>query len=183
MKLLHCCVISKIYFVLRNLRLSSGFTPTEIRMKLAKQLIVPYVTYFANIYCKLDSSSLHKLNVALNLTTRYVYGLHRFEHVSSWSRKLLGCSLENFLNLNNCVFLHKLLKSKHPEYLYSKLCFCRHERTGRLLIPRYNYFNTTRLFFINTIRVWNSLPANLRAIEEENLFKQSITKYFSSKRN
>ena len=111
-------VVSRIYFVLRNLRMSSHYTPLETRLKLVKQLILPIITYFDNIYCKLDSISLHKLLVAFNHATRYVYNLSRFEHISNWSKSILGCDLATFLILKNLTFLHRLIKYKTPEYLY-----------------------------------------------------------------
>jgi len=184
---LSCCdhisaVVQKIYFVLRNLRISAEYTPESIRLKLSKQLIFPILHYFANVYCKLDSNSLNKLTVAMNSVTRYVYGLNWDASISSWSKKLLGCNIENFSYIRSCIFLHKLLNCKQPKYLYDKIVFGFHQRNNKLLVPAYQYLNSSRLFFVNTIRIWNSLPDNIRNLQEESHFKQSVKNYFYNKR-
>jgi len=167
-------IVKKTYIVLRNLRNSSDFTPEAIKIKLVKQLIIPYLSYMSCVYCKLDSSSLHKLEVLFNHVSRYVFGN------SVGSKKLLGCSVQNFLFIRGCVFLHKLMSVKQPQYLFEKLCFGQYERNNKLIVPKYKYLCSTRFFFINTIRVWNSLPIRLRQIEGEGCFRKSITEYFSN---
>ena len=167
-------IVRKVYIILRNLRNSAEFTPEPIRIRLAKQLIIPYLSYMSCVYCKLDSLSLHKLEVLFNHVSRYVFG-----HCVG-SKKLLGCSVQNFLYIRGCVFLYKLMSSKQPPYLYEKLCFGQYERNNKLIVPRYKYLCSTRFFFVNTIRVWNSLPIWLRQIEGEGCFKKSIIKYFSN---
>ena len=118
------------------------------------------------IYCKLDSSSSHKLEVLFNHVSRYVFGR------SVGSKGLLGCSVQNFMFIRGCVFLHKLINRKQPLYLIL------YERNNKLIVPKYHYLCSTRFFFVNTIRVWNSLPIILRKIEGENCFQKSITLYF-----
>ena len=176
-------VVQKIYFILRNLRISSSYTPQEIRMRLAKQIIFPIVTYASNVYCKLDSISLHKLNVAMNAVSRYVFGLQRFSEASDWCKKLLGCSVQNFLFVRSCIFLFRVIAYKQPDYLYKKLNFGVYQRNNKIIVPSYQYLASTRLFFVNSIRIWNSLPVTLRTIEDESCFKKQIIIYFNSKGN
>lgn len=67
-------VVGKVYYTLRNLRMSATFTPVCIRRKLAIQLILPIICYSELIYSKLDSQSAHKIDVVFNHVTRYVLG-------------------------------------------------------------------------------------------------------------
>lgn len=173
-------VVSKIYFVLRNLRLSSVFTPNDTKKQLVKQLILPLITYSESIYCKLDSISLHKILVAFNYATRYVYGINRFDHVSEWSKELLGCNLTTHLNMRNLCFLHNLIINKSPSYLYEKLQFSQSKRSFMLIIPKHNLLNTTRFFFIHTIKLWNSLPSHIKRICNQDKFKTEIAEHFKS---
>lgn len=91
-------VVSKIFFTLRCLRATSPYVPVATKKKLITSLIVPYITYFEIVYGKLDSHSLHKLNIAINSATRYVFGLKKYDHLSSMRNSILGCDLQNFLN-------------------------------------------------------------------------------------
>lgn len=170
-------VVKKIYFVLRNLRFSANFTPQDTRIKLVKQLILPYIDYFAHIYCNLDSLSLHKLTIALNNSARYAFSLKRFDHISNQTKTILGCTLQTYLNVRNCLLIHKLILSKSPAYLYDKFQFCRSNRNKNMIIPVHNYLNSRRLFFISAVKVWNSLPNSVRALGDSGRFKAEVTHF------
>lgn len=62
-------LVKNIYFVLRNLRISSNCVPTETKRRLVIQLILPLINYFSEVYSSLDSQSHHKLLVAMNNAT------------------------------------------------------------------------------------------------------------------
>lgn len=167
-------VISKIYLTLRNLRMTSSFTPTELKRKLVIQLIIPFISYAAEVYSQLDSHSLHKLQVAFNNVTRYVYGLNRYSSISSWRKMILGIDLVDYLRYRNLLFLHRLLIHKSPNYLYDKIDFGRSTRCPIIILPHFNYINSARLFFVNSIRLWNSLPIHIRRISNACSFKKSL---------
>ena len=172
-------LVSKIYFTLRNLRMTSEFTPTETKQHLVKQLIMPLINYSATVYSKLDSASLHKLQVAFNSATRYVYNIRKYDHLNSWKNKILGCSLESYLDIRNCIFLHKLILSKTPPYLFEKLRFSLSSRNNDLIIPKFYYQNSERCFFVNAARKWNSIPTSIREECESSKFKALISEHFS----
>ena len=155
-------VVRNIYLLLRNLRISFNFTPMEVKRKLIVQLILPLINYFAEVYSKLDSLSLHKLQVSFNNATRYVYDLIRFSSVLSWRKMIMGCDLNDSLQMRNIIFLHNQLYRKKPLYLFEKLEFGRSTRYTTLFFPRHTYINTSRLFLVNTINLWKSLPITFR---------------------
>lgn len=173
-------VIRNVFLTLRNLRMSSYFTPTETKRKLVLQLILPHITYAAEVYSKLDSHSLHKLQVSFNNATRYVYGLRRFSSISSWRRMVLGCDLVDYLRMRNLLFLHRLLYKKTPAYLYDKISFGRSIRCMTLIIPRFYSQYTNRFFFVNAIKLWNTLPLNIKLITRKNSFKQALFDFIST---
>jgi len=175
--------IKKIYFVLRNLRFSADFTPKETRIKLVKQLILPHVDFFANIYCKLDSSSLKKLTVALNNSARYVFNLSKYERISDRMIEVFGCELKIYLNVRNCLFLRKLLLSKSPSYLYDKISFFRSDRNKNLIMPHYHYIASERLFFVSAARLWNKLPNSIRMLRDSGEFKVETTRFLVGPNN
>lgn len=167
-------VISKIYLTLRNLRITSSFVPTDLKRKLVVQLIVPFITYAAEVYSKLDSLSLHKLLVSFNNATRYVFNIRKYSSISSYSKMILGINLQDYLCYRNILFLHRILINKTPQYLYEKLTIGTSSRCNTLILPDFKYVNSSRLFFINAIRLWNSLPTHLRLINNASSFKKSL---------
>ena len=173
--------VDHINYVLRNLRFSSDCLPRDTKIKLVKQLILPFVDYFANIYCNLDSSSLHKLNVALNNCTRYVYGLNRYDRIEGRLKNLLGCdSLVTYLNIRNSILLHKIIMTNQPPYLFEKLQFCRSTRNMNIVMPLSNFLNSRRLFFINAIKGWNSLPSSIKTMKDFGGFKLHLTQFLNN---
>lgn len=166
--------IKNIYFVLRNLRLSSNYIPTEIKRRLVIQLILPLINYFSEVYSKLDSRSLHSLLVSLNNATRFVYNLNRFTSISCWRKMILGCDLEDYLKMRNLVFLHRLLVDKKPLYLYEKLSFGQSRRNMTLISTKHNLLSTSRMFFVNAVKLWNNLPVEIKIISRKSSFKNAI---------
>ncbi|XP_075163387.1 uncharacterized protein LOC142239829 [Haematobia irritans] len=173
-------VIGKIYLTLRNLRVTSAFTPVEIKRRLVVQLIVPVISYAAELYSGLDSHSMHKLRVAFNNATRYVYGLSRFDSMTSWGSKVLGIDIIDYLKLRNMTFLHRLIVNKLPCYLFDKLIFGQSNRCLTLIIPRFKYVNSSRMFFINAVRLWNNLPYNVRCLINIDKFKKTVKSFLTS---
>jgi len=172
------CMVGKVYAALRGLRDSAQFTPPEVRLRLAKQLIMPIFMYSNELYCKPDSASSHKMEIAINWVVRYVFDIKKFESISDSVLKFLSCTYKSYAAIFNLIFLHKLIHNKQPAYLYDKLHFLQSSRSNLLLAPRYNFYNSTRYFFVHTIRLWNTLPDYLRKIDGEASFKASLFKHF-----
>lgn len=172
-------LVKKVYFVLRNLRMTSNCIPSETKRRLVIQLILPLINYFADVYSKLDSQSYHKVLLSLNSATRYVFGISRFSSVSTWRKMILGCELEDYLRVRNLLFLHKLLNDKTPLYLYDRLTFGR-SRNMTLIIPKHTSLNTSRLFFVNAIKLWNALPMAIKSITGKNIFKKALLNLINS---
>lgn len=173
-------VVKNIYFVLRNLRVSSNYTPTETKRRLVLQLIIPHINYSAEVFSKLDSHSLHKLQVAFNNAARYIYGLTRYSSMTSWRKLILGCDLIDYIRLRNLMFLHRLLHYKTPFYLYDKLIFGFSARSQTLILPRHTSLATSRSFFVNAIKLWNTLPTNIKHITRKDSFKNALLDFITS---
>lgn len=173
-------VVRNVFLTLRNLRMSGDYVPIAVKKRLVLQLILPLVNYSAQVYSKLDSQSLHKLEVALNNATRYVFGISRFESVSTWRNMILGCELTDYLSIRNLCFLHELLYKKIPGYLYEKLTFGTSTRSITLITPRHMHLNTSRFFFINAIKLWNSLPHRIKVIRGKNNFAKALFDYYTN---
>lgn len=173
-------VVKNIYYVLRNLRVSSNFTPIETKRKLVLQLIVPLINYFAEVYSQLDSRSLQKLLVAFNNTTRYIYGISRYSSITSWRKMILGYDLVDHLRIRNLLFLHRLIHTQTPLYLHSKLLHGLSTRRMTLIIPEHKYLSSSRHFFVNAIKQWNALPNSIKLETRRNSFKKALLEHITA---
>jgi hypothetical protein len=76
----------------------------------------------------LTGAEFRRLELAFIACTRYVYGLRRFDHISEFSREILGCTLFEYLELRLASFIHKILIVGAPDYLSSRLVLGRSTR-------------------------------------------------------
>ena len=74
-----------------------------------------------------------------------------------------------------------MIKSrKRPGYLNDKLVWDSSQIISNLHLPRFNFFNFSRLFFVQAIRVWHSLPPDIKIINSSNKFSNAVNKHFNS---
>ena len=75
--------------------------------------------------------------------------------------------------------MHKIITTKRPAYLYDKLVWGSSQRISNLHLPKFNYLNSSRLFFVQAIRECNSLPPDIKIINSSNNFKNAVYKHFN----
>jgi len=167
-----------MYSVLRKLWASANFLSTDVKLKLAKTLLVPILSYSGLVYGNLDSASRQKVQLCLNNAARYVFQLRKYDHISAYSCQLLNCDISTFYTVMNLVFLHKLINTQCPSYLFDKLNFAQSARTLNLIIPNFNYLVTSRMFFVSAVKLWNALPSSVKSIRNPKLFKLAVVNSF-----
>lgn len=169
----------RTYSMLRSLWITQYFTPPKIRMLLAKTYLVPTLLYSSELFTGCNARDMKKLNTTFNNITRYIFGLGKFDHVSEYSSRIFGISLDNYLKIKNLVFLHKIIMTKAPNYLYERLEFTRSSRTNDIIQIRHRDTASERQFFILTIRLWNQLSNNMQNTSNAIKFKKLLMQYFS----
>lgn len=178
---LTCCdqikaTIGKIYGGLRRLWLSADILPTGLRLRLVRTLLLPHFSYGSLVFPKLDSVCRRKLEVAFNDCIRFVFGLRRSAYITPFRLSLLGCPLDIYLKRKALIFLFNLIQSKEPKYLYEKVQFLQSSRGRNLRIPIFHTMTYERSYFVQVIRLWNSLSPYIQRAVSVNEFKQYICK-------
>ena len=171
--------LGKVYGGLRLLWASHHIMPLKTRLILAKTLLVPLLLFCCEVFSNCDSEHKRKLNVAFNSITRYVYGLRRYDHISSFSKSIYGMSLDNLFKLRTLTMLHNIIQSHQPEYLYNKINFTRSERSCDIIPVRYTFLVSERQFYVHSIRLWNSLPRSVKIISSPTMFGKTLRELFS----
>ena len=166
--------VSKMYAILRSLWASSCFLSSDLKLKLIKSLLVPILSYGGLVYGNLDSSSRQKLQLAVNNAARYVFLKQKYDHISVFSKQILNCDVKKFYEVINLVFMHKLIYTHIPQYLFNKLSFCQSTRSFNLILPIAKYLVTSRMFFVSTAKLWNNLPVDIKRIRNKKLFKLAV---------
>lgn len=166
--------IGKVYGGLRTLWATQRFLPITTKLMLAKTLLLPVLLYGCEIFFTTDYNSRRKLNVIYNNIARYIFNLKRRDHVSRFSKQISGCTFDNLLKYRSLCLLNGIIHTRQPDYLYDKLEFFQSRRSLMLIQPKYSCVPSERQFFVQVIRLWNSLPPSLRRIGNMNNFKPSL---------
>lgn len=171
-------VTGKVFGMIRTLYVSQSYTPKDIRILLAKTYLMPSLLYGCELFSSCDAKSLSRLNVAYNAILRYVFGLNRYESCASFSKSLYGVTLESLLKIRTLIFLHNIIYTKEPAYLFDILRFGRSNR-GLLLVPiRHRRLISERHFVVNAVRLWNSLPSSIQILGNAISFKRALFNHF-----
>lgn len=172
--------IGKVYGGLRMLWATQRITPLRTRMILAKTLLIPVLLFGCEIFSNCDYEHMRRLNVVYNGVARYIYGRRRYDHISSFSKSIHGFTLENLFAFRTLIMLHNVMQTRQPPYLYNKIRFPRSTRSCDLVPIRYSFLVSERQFFINAIRLWNSLPRAIRVIGCTTQFKVSLRQHLQA---
>ena len=114
-------------------------------------------------YTCLDQAMKRCLQVAQNNCVRFIYGLRKFDHVSSKYPLLKWLKFENLVTYHFLTFTKKLISTGQPEYLSERLIFSfevhsRHLRNiSNLLLPPHSSALFQRSFSYNAVKMFNSL--------------------------
>jgi hypothetical protein len=96
---------------------------------LVRSLIILIFLYKDVVYfSSLTGLEFRRLELAFNACTSYVFGLRRFDHISEFSRGILGYTLFEYLELRLACFIHKICLVGAPSYLSSLLVLGRSSR-------------------------------------------------------
>ena len=175
--------IGKVYGRLRTLWVTQSFTPLKIRMLLAKVYLLPTLMYGCEIYANCDSRDKYKLNKLYNNIARYIFCIRKYDRISMFSYEICSMSFDNLLKFRVVIFLHKIIISMMPPYLFNKLSFTLSHRHKNIRTIRTHYLISERQFLIFAIRLWNSLPYQLTFITNPVHFKNKLKKLLSNNNN
>ena len=112
-------------------------------------------------------------------------------HLFNYFKKLGWLSIQNRLEYHKSVLMYKCINNSAPDYLCnlfdmnanSNVYSLRSSAKGNLFVPRPNSNFMKRTFHYSGTILWNSLPPNLKLIQDIDLFKKKYTDYLMSKQN
>jgi len=171
-------VTGKVSGMLRTLWSTQNFTPQCTRLLIAKTYLIPILLYGCEIFANCDTNCENALNVAYNNIARYVFGVGRYDHISSKAYMINNVTFKNLLKIKTLLLLHKIIYLKEPNYLFERLSFSRSRRNNALIQFRHCTLMSERQFFIFGIRLWNSLPTNIQQLSNASQFKKVIFDHF-----
>lgn len=170
----------KIYGTLKKLHLVARHLDIATKIRIFKTLLFPHFIYGDFLYTNASMAALDRLRVALNSCLRFVYNLPRISRVTHLQKTLIGCNFSQFYKFRSCVNLFRIIHTKKPEYLYTKLRPLRSTRTKSFLIPQHSSFYYSQSFFARGVVNWNQLSISIKNSHSYKNFKENLLSELAS---
>ena len=163
-------------------------TSLPLRKHLIQALVFPIFDYCSVILTDIPDELNIKLERLLNNGIRYIYGLRKFDHVSSYRNKLRWLQVHNRRKYLMGCLLYKLFNNRQPAYLTKYFATYIRPRDLRgdpspLVIPRHSSKVTTCSFHVTSAYLWNALPPTIRNHPTISSFKRAFLNHLLTEQN
>ena len=171
-----------VNFSLSRLWLITKHANSDLKSKLVLSYIIPHILYASYVLYGMKEYNFKKIELLINSCIRYIYGLRKFDHISKYKNSIFGCSLKDYYDFRNCIFIYNILKSSEPNYISCKLKRLTSVRANNIELPvnRTNILNSS--FFVRGISFWNMLPLEIKTSPSLKKFKTSYKNYHNFKK-
>ena len=176
-------VVKGCHSTLRQIsRVRKFFTEHDLQI-LISSLVLSRIDCNNVLYYNLKASNIRKLQTVQNCAARIVCRVNRFDRVSSNSltKKLHWLKVNERILYKILVLVHKCINRKAPNVLIASFTLSERSRCNRLVTKSFNSAFGERAFTVCGPKLWNSLPAYLRTIENINTFKEKLKTYLFKK--
>lgn len=175
-------VCSKVFARLRSLWPNSHVFSRKVRSMLVKSLVLPAFTYCDSVYStNLSAADVRALEGAFSACVRFVFRLRRYDSTRDYLDELLGCPIMTYLKRRRCSFLHGLVLSREPGFLFDRLVSGRSVRSRQFVVPRHSSAQYGRSFFVRTVADYNAIPTSVRLINSQSRFADACQDHFMSR--
>ena len=175
--------LKKAYYKLKLLFPHRSYLPRNIKTLLCEILILSNFNFCCQVYApSLDKEFQNKIQKVQNSCIRYIFGILKHEHVSHKLKELHLLNMQNRFKLHSACLYHKIVRTKHPSYLYNKLVFRTdvHNINTRnkdiLTAPIHRTSQFKRSFSFNIYKTYNEIPSQYKILNER-LFKLRMKEY------
>ena len=161
--------ISRNLGVIRRL---CNLVPNNVMWSLYYSLVHPYIIYSINTYFNASDYITNKIKILQKKTVRVVNGLCYNEHTSSSFLAMNLLPIDSLFKYSISIYIYRTFKI--PNYdrdLHEKLITLQdqHQYPTRnnfnLVIPRYRKEKSKRSLFYSGVKVWNSIPTEIKQLD------------------
>ena len=143
----------------------------------------------STVWGNTSKSNITKLQLVQNFAGKIVLGLKKIDYSSQGLKSLGWLSIEDKLQLNTAVMVHKCLHHRVPIYLKDKFVYRSqvHNRQLRsvdnndLNLPHCRLSTGLRSFAFRGAKVWNSLPLDLKLTPSLRTLKKNVCEVLLNK--
>ena len=180
----NCC------WTMNNLRTIRKYLDERVKLMLVKQLIISKLDYCNALYMNLSKTRVKKLQSVLNAGIRFIYDIYdRNTDLSPFYKKAHILPVEKRIFFKVCLICFKVAHGLAPMYLQELVQMNRDDSAVKetrtktacnllMKIPKFSKLKATSRRFSNYApESWNSLPLNVRNIDNIVSFKGKLKNY------
>ena len=174
---------SCFYHKLRRLKTIRRHLGRDVTKCLVCSFILSRLDNCNALLAGLPASSLAPLQRVQNAAARLVLDLKSSDHITAALMELHWLPIKQRIAYKLCVLVHKSRHQLAPDYLTElfttiadvpSLSTLRSATDGKISVPRTRLQFGERAFAVAGARQWNSLPAQLRSVDDYILFKSRL---------
>ena len=176
-------VTRSCFYQLRRLKSIRHHLGPDVTKCLVCSFILTRIDYCNSLFACLPASTLAPLQRVQNAAARLVLNLKSYDHITPALIELHWLPIKHRISYKLCALVYKALHQQAPDYLCELFTNIRDIPTrsslrsasdGYLDVPRTRLHFGERAFAVAGARHWNSLPSQLRAIDDFVLFKSKL---------
>ena len=169
-------IVSHCYKILKDIgRIKKCLQKSHLE-KIVHAVISSRLDYCNSLFANISKNNLCKLQKVQNSAAKLILGKRRRDSASSALRQLHWLNIESRITFKLLLIVHKVLRGRCSTNLSLeyKGFNGRPDDYLKLRTPNFKTVHGTRVFAFNGSRLWNTLPAHIRAEEDIDEFKRRI---------
>jgi hypothetical protein len=182
-------ICSTAYFHLHNIRIIRKYLTHEAARIIIQSLVSSQLDYCNALLSGIPCYLIKKLQHVQNAAARVIFNLRKYDHISPALNRLHWLSVKNRIDFKVLLIVFKALHNKAPQYITDMIVRVADRpynlrSNEEVLLQVLRYKSKTlggRAFAIRAPALWNTLPAEIRSIDNISVFKQKLKTFLWNK--
>ena len=177
-------------YAARNLQRINNLIPLKSRLLLYNSLVASHFKYADTVWAGCDVADKEKLQRTQNLAVKSILGMRKYDSATEALKKAKLLPLDIKQKIHEAVYIHKGLAQILPSPICDQYSQLKPQVTSRrsthqqlLNIPCHKTEKFKHSPLYRSIKIWNSIPLNIKQIENTSTFKRNLQQHFQKNFN
>ena len=178
-------LIANAYGKIKQIYRHRNFMNVNTRIKVCEAYILSHFNYCDLIFQNMSGVLRNKIQKVQNTCTRFIFGLRKFDHITSNFKTLNTLNMQNRRLLHSITQMHKIERKEAPGYLLNRIRHFEdihsHNTRGKkqILIPKLKTAKRQNAFFAQISKKYNDiiLNSNMNKNTSIQTFKKRCKEY------
>ena len=181
-------IISSAFFKLRQVYRYKKFLSHKSMVNICESYVLCHFNYCDSVYFNITEILKHKIQKVQNTCVRFIFGLRKYDHISTCLKKLDTLNMENRRILHGLTLMWKIKNKVAPSYLVERITL--HENVHRyntrnrhnIVLDRSNTTLRQKSFFPFFSKLYNEVTSDTKYLNISlKTFQTYVKKYLKNK--